>query len=108
MLSTAEPISFTVTAAVTAPTAPANWIKVNHASGVAYTWGTPMVVSFTQAVFDSAAVGDALDGYRHHYAHGRRAIEVDFTITLFTGSSHYRIFPSETPAGYARCPAIQH
>jgi len=49
-VSSNEPVAFTVTAAVSGPTAPANWIQVNHASGVAYSWGTPVVVSFNSLV----------------------------------------------------------
>jgi len=51
-----------VTAAVSGPTAPANWIQVNHASGVAYSWGTPVVVSFNSLVAVDSVIGNTMAG----------------------------------------------
>jgi uncharacterized protein (TIGR03437 family) len=61
-VSSNEPVAFTVTAAVSGPTAPANWIQVNHASGVAYSWGTPVVVSFNSLVAVDSVIGNTMAG----------------------------------------------
>ena len=61
-VSSNEPVAFTVAAAITAPTVPANWIQVNHASGVAYSWGTPVAVSFNPLVAVDSTIGGTLAG----------------------------------------------
>lgn len=96
-VSSNQPIAFTVATAVTAPSSPA-WIKVNHASGVAYSFGTPIVVSFVQSVFDNANVGDSLTGTVSVTPAGGSAISVAFTITVTPPSAVItRIFPTQTP-----------
>lgn len=96
--SSNDPINFTVGAAITAPTSPAAWLKVNKTSGIAYNWGTPIVVSFTQAVFDSAAVGDVLTGTVSITPAGGSAIDVAFTINIQPPAAVVtRIYPAETP-----------
>jgi len=62
VLSSDEPLAFTVVAAVTSPTNPANWIQIAHASGVAYSWGTPVAVSFNPLLSYTTNVGDTLTG----------------------------------------------
>ena len=52
--SSNEPVNYTVTTTITSPTAPANWIQVDHASGVAYSWGTPVVITFNPLLAYSA------------------------------------------------------
>ncbi len=95
--SSNDPINFTVAPAVTAPTSPAAWLKVNKTSGVAYNWGTPIVVSFTQAVFDNAAVGDALTGTVTITPAGASAITVNFTINVQPPAATItRLYPAET------------
>jgi uncharacterized protein (TIGR03437 family) len=81
-VSSNEPIDFTVTAAVASPTVPANWIVVNHASGVAYNWGTPLTVSFVQAAFVNANVGDVLTGTITITPAGGSAIVTNVAITV--------------------------
>jgi uncharacterized protein (TIGR03437 family) len=80
--SSNEPLAFTVTAAVTAPTAPANWIVVNHASGVAYSWGTPVLVSFNPLLAYSANLGDTLTGTVSITPAGGTAIVTNVAITV--------------------------
>jgi len=97
MVSSASPIDFTITAAVTAPSSPA-WIKLSKPSGVAYTWGTPITVSFTQSVLDAAAVGDALTGTVTVTPAGGTAIPVAFTINVQSpGATITSIYPAQTP-----------
>ena len=43
--SSDQPVSFSVATSVTSPAAP-NWISVSQAGGIAYTFGTPVTVSF--------------------------------------------------------------
>jgi uncharacterized protein (TIGR03437 family) len=98
MVSDGSPINFTVAPSVTSPTTPANWLKVNHTSGVAYTWGTPITVSFIQAVFDNANVGDTLTGTVAVTPAGASAINVGYTINVTSPAAAItRIFPAETP-----------
>ena len=96
-VSSDQPIAFTVSTAVTAPSTP-NWIKTNRSSGVAYSFGTPIVVSFVQSVFDNANVGDSLTGTVTVTPAGGSAIDVAFTITVTPPSAVItRIFPTQTP-----------
>jgi uncharacterized protein (TIGR03437 family) len=95
--SSGTPVNFAAVAAVTAPTSPAAWLKVNHSSGVAYSWGTPIAVTFTQAVFDGAAVGDALTGTVSVTPSGGSAIVVNYTINVTSPTANITsIYPSET------------
>jgi uncharacterized protein (TIGR03437 family) len=55
-------VGFTVAAAVTSPTSPTGWIQLNHTSGVAYSWGTPVVITFNPLLAYSANLGDSLTG----------------------------------------------
>jgi uncharacterized protein (TIGR03437 family) len=97
VVSSGTPVNFAAVAAVTAPTSPAAWLKVNHASGVAYSWGTPIAVTFTQAVFDGAAVGDALTGTVTVTPSGGSAIVVNYTINVTSPTANITsLYPSET------------
>jgi uncharacterized protein (TIGR03437 family) len=62
VLSSNEPLAFTVAVAVTSPTNPANWIHVAHATGVAYSWGTAVSLSFDPLLAYTTNVGDTLSG----------------------------------------------
>lgn len=96
--SSNDPINFTVAPSVTAPTSPAAWLKVNKTSGIAYSWGTPISVTFTQGVFDAAAVGDVLTGTVAITPAGGSAINVAFTITVQPPAAAItRLYPAETP-----------
>jgi uncharacterized protein (TIGR03437 family) len=110
MQSSNEPITFTALAAITAPTEPADWMTLNVTSGIAYSWGTPVKVTFTQAVFDSAAVGDELTGTVTVTPTGGDPIEVAFTITIAPPAAAVSlIYPSETavqPGAESTDPAL--
>ena len=82
VFSSNEPVAFTVSAAVSAPTVPANWIQVNHTSGVAYSWGTPVVVSFNQLVAVNANIGSTLAGTVTITPAGGTAIVTNVAITV--------------------------
>ena len=62
VLSSNEPLDFTVTVAVTAPTNPATGSVSLHASGVAYSWGTAVSLSFDPLLAYTTNVGDTLSG----------------------------------------------
>jgi len=62
VLSSNEPLGFTVAVTATSPTNPANWIHVAHASGVAYSWGTAVTLSFDPLLSYTTNVGDTLSG----------------------------------------------
>jgi uncharacterized protein (TIGR03437 family) len=82
VFSSNEPVAFTVSAAVSAPTVPANWVQVNHTSGVAYSWGTPVVVSFNQLVAVNANIGSTLAGTVTITPAGGTAIVTNVAITV--------------------------
>jgi uncharacterized protein (TIGR03437 family) len=97
MQSSNEPITFTAVAAVTEPTDPADWLKLSATSGIAYSWGTPVKVTFTQAVFDSAEIGDELTGTVTVTPTGGDPIEIAFTITIAPPAATISlIYPTET------------
>ena len=96
VLSTNEPISFTVAVASTAPSSPA-WVKTDHASGVAYSWGTALNVSFLQQVFVTADVADVLTGTVTVTPSAGSAVVVNIAITVLPPSATItRLFPAET------------
>jgi trimeric autotransporter adhesin len=98
MVSSSAPIDFAVVPTVTTPASPPVWISVNHSSGVAYTWGTPITVSFQQSVLDAAAVGDTLTGTVTVTPAGGTAIPVAFSIAVQSPAAAItRIYPSQTP-----------
>ncbi len=82
VVSTNEPLAFTVTAAVISPTSPANWIQVSRSSGVAYSWGTPVVVSFNPLLAYSANLGGTLTGTVTVTPAGGSAIDTSVSITV--------------------------
>jgi uncharacterized protein (TIGR03437 family) len=96
--SSDQPVSFTVTTAVTSPAAP-NWINVSQAGGIAYTFGTPVTVSFLSDVLYNAAIGASLTGtVTITPNNGASAIAVAFTITVVEPpASVTSIFPTQTP-----------
>jgi hypothetical protein len=61
LTSDGEPINFSVVAASLSPISPA-WVTVSPTSGVAYSWGTPLTVTFAPSAFESAAVGANVTG----------------------------------------------
>jgi uncharacterized protein (TIGR03437 family) len=97
MQSSNEPITFSAVAAVTEPAEPEGWLQLSLTSGIAYSWGTPVRVTFTQAVFDAAEIGDELTGTVTVTPTGGDPIEVAFTITIQPPAATVSlIYPSET------------
>lgn len=100
-VSSGNPVDFTLTPSSTTTTngSVANWLGVAHASGVAYSWGTPIALTFLQAAFDTANVGDTLTGQVIVTpADGASAVTITLTINVTSPPAVItRIFPAETP-----------
>jgi uncharacterized protein (TIGR03437 family) len=96
--SSDQPVSFTVTSSVTSPAAP-NWINLSQAGGIAYTFGTPVTVSFLSDVLYNAAIGSSLTGtVTITPTNSAPAIAVAFTITVVEPpASVTSIFPAQAP-----------
>lgn len=98
LTSSGNPIDFTATPAATATTSGGitNWVKVNHSSGVAYSFGTPLSITFLQAAFDDANVGDTLSGSVAIAVSGTTVATVNITLTVTAPAPTItRIFPAE-------------
>jgi uncharacterized protein (TIGR03437 family) len=81
--SSNEPLGFTVAAAVTSPTNPAGWIQLNHTSGVAYSWGTPVVITFNPLIAYGTTIGAKLTGTVTITPNGAAALTpIDVEITV--------------------------
>lgn len=59
--SSGDPVYFSVTAPPSPTSAPA-WITLSAPSAVAYSWGTPINVTFAPSAFDNPTVGASLNG----------------------------------------------
>src|ERR1700733_6899303 len=96
--SSDQPVSFAVSTSVTSPAAP-NWINVSQAGGIAYTFGSPVTVSFLSDVLYNAAIGSSLTGtVTITPNNGAAAIAVAFTITVVDPpASVTSIFPAQAP-----------
>ncbi len=98
LLSSDQPISCTIAATNLNPSTPANWLQVNHSSAVAYSFGTPIVVTFLQQALDNATVGTNLTGTVAITPVGGTEIDVAFTITVAPPAPAYtKIYPAQTP-----------
>jgi uncharacterized protein (TIGR03437 family) len=86
VVSSAQPAPFTVTTQNTtsssAENIPANWIQSNVSQGIAYSFGTPITISFLSDVLNNAAVGAALTGTVTITYGSGSTIVVAFTITV--------------------------
>ncbi len=111
-LSSSDPIAFTAAAASTAnsPT-PSGWLKIDKTSGVAYSWGTPITVTFLPQVFQQAHVEDVLTGSVTLTPASGSAVVVNFSITVASASATLtKMFPAETPVqanAQSSDPALQ-
>jgi len=104
IVSSGAPVAFTAVAASTTNSTtvhenvPSNWITLSAPSGVASTFGAPIVVSFLSDVLNNAAVGASLTGTVTISYGVSSTITVDLTITVAepfaTVSS---IFPAQVP-----------
>jgi uncharacterized protein (TIGR03437 family) len=84
LLSSNDPISFTVTSAVSAPPATVDWIQPNVASGIAYNYGsgTSLTINFLSDIFANAIVGQTFTGsVTLSYGSGQTFV-VDLQITV--------------------------
>jgi uncharacterized protein (TIGR03437 family) len=86
IVSSAQPAAFSVTTANTTVSTteniPSNWISSSAPSGIAYTFGTPITISFLSDVLKNAAVGASLTGTVTITPGSGSAITVDITITV--------------------------
>jgi uncharacterized protein (TIGR03437 family) len=99
VVSNNEPLGFSVAAAITSPTAPTGWIQLNHTSGVAYSWGTPVVITFNPLIAYTATLGAKLTGTVTVTPAGAAAltpIDVEITVTAPVAAVT-SIFPSSIP-----------
>ncbi len=102
VLSSNQPVAFTASGAVTAPAAPANWVQINTASGIAYNFGTPLTVTFLKDVLQNASVGSILTAtVTISYGSGPTLITVPIQITVLQPfaalSSAAPLFPAAAP-----------
>ena len=98
MSSSDQPIAFTVSAAVTSPTAPAGWIHLSIPSGIAYTFGTPVTISFLADVLNNSTVGSSLTGTITVTPAGGSPTTVALTINVTEPPAVITsIFPAQTP-----------
>jgi uncharacterized protein (TIGR03437 family) len=97
MVSSNQPIAFTVAATVTSPAVPNNWIHLSNASGIAYSFGSAITVSFLPDVLDNSVVGDTLTGTVTVTPSGGSAINVAFTINVTEPPAAITsLFPTQT------------
>jgi uncharacterized protein (TIGR03437 family) len=99
ILSSDQPVAFTAAETVTSPAAPATWIQLSGASGIAYNFGTALTVSFLPDVLQNSTVGQHLTGQvTITYGSGPTVIHVNFDITVGEPNAAVtRIFPDHTP-----------
>jgi uncharacterized protein (TIGR03437 family) len=86
IVSSAQPASFTVATANTTTSTteniPATWISSSAPSGIAYTFGTPITISFLSDVLNNAAIGASLTGTVTITGGSGSPIVVTITITV--------------------------
>lgn len=102
VVSNGGPTPFTVATANTtvgvAENIPANWIQVSATQGIAYSFGTPLTVTFLSDVLNNAPVGSALTGtVTITYGSGNTVV-VSYTITVGEPNAAVTsIFPAQAP-----------
>ncbi len=109
--SSGDPVLFTVTAPP-ASTGAAGWINLSAPSAVAYSWGTPIGVTFAQTAFDNPTVGASLTGTIVVKAGSVTLPTINVSITVNAPlSTISSITPSRLPqvipAGTVRTIAVQ-
>ncbi len=98
LVSSDQPIDCNIAETNLNPSTPANWLQVNHSSAVAYSFGTPIVVSFLQQALDNATVGTNLTGTVAITPVGGTEVDVAFTVTVAPPAPAYtKIYPTQTP-----------
>jgi uncharacterized protein (TIGR03437 family) len=97
LLSSDDPIAFTLTSAVTAPANTVDWIQLSIPSGLAYSYGsgTSFTISVLPAVLQNATVGETLAG-SVAIAYGSTTFTVNISITVAEPSAAVTgIYPQE-------------
>lgn len=102
IVSSAQPAPFTVatanTTVSTTENIPATWISSSAPSGIAYTFGTPITISFLSDVLNNAKVGATLTGTVTITPASGSAITVTITITVGEPAAVVSaIFPAAVP-----------
>jgi uncharacterized protein (TIGR03437 family) len=109
--SSGDPVYFTVTAPPSPPSAPA-WINLSAPSAVAYSWGTPINVTFAPSAFDNPSVGASLTGTIVVRAGSTTLPTINVAITIGAPiatiqSISPRQMPQVIPVGAVRTIAVQ-
>jgi uncharacterized protein (TIGR03437 family) len=98
LFSSNDPISYTLTSAVTTPANTVDWIQLSATTGLAYNYGsgTTFTISFLPAVFQNASVGQVLNGAVtiHYGANSTFVVNVAITVTE-PNAAVTSIFPQE-------------
>ncbi len=102
IFSSDQPVAYTATATVTNPAAPANWLQLGAASGIAYNFGTPLSVSILKDVLQNSTVGSVLTAsVTITYGSTPTTITVPISITILepyaTLSSSAPLYPAAAP-----------
>ena len=109
--SSGDPVLFTVTAPP-ASTGGTSWINLSAPSAVAYSWGTPIGVTFAQTAFDNPTVGASLTGTIVVKAGSVTLPAINISITVnaplstISSVSPSRL-PQVIPTGTVRTIAVQ-
>jgi uncharacterized protein (TIGR03437 family) len=109
IVSSGQPVAFTIAAVNTTNPAtvhenvPANWISLSAPSGIASSFGTPIVVSFLSDVLNNAAVGASLTGtVTITYTGTGSPLTVNLTITVTQPFATVKsIVPAQAPPSAA-------
>jgi uncharacterized protein (TIGR03437 family) len=98
-VSSSEPISYTVTTTLTAPTSPTGWIKTDRTSGLAYSTGSaPITVTFIPQTFLVADVASHLTGTVVLTPSSGSAVTIAIDITVGPPTAAISsIYPAQTP-----------
>lgn len=104
VLSNDQPVAFTDAVSTTglSPAAPSTWVQLSAASGIAYSFGTPLTVSFLKDVLQNAAVGSVLTATVNiSYGSTPTVLSVPIQITILQPpaavSATAPLFPAAAP-----------
>ena len=109
--SSGDPVLFSVSAPPTAATVPP-WITLSAPSAVAYSWGTPINLTFVPSAFDNPNVGASLTGTIVVRAGSTTLPTINVVITIGAPavtiqSISPKQLPQVIPAGAVRTIAVQ-
>jgi uncharacterized protein (TIGR03437 family) len=100
LMSSDDPIAFTLTSATTTPANTVDWIQLSIPSGLAYSYGsgTSVTITVLPAVLQNATVGETLAG-SVAIAYGSTTFTVNISITVAEPTAAVTsIYPQEVPA----------